>query len=84
VRPPIGQALAKAASAIPVFLQQRDCLVGEHTVGPSALRDDLPGSHWDTDWKETYAGYFQRSDGNILAAVPMEKTWPRFRCGVLG
>src|SRR5215475_6177692 len=39
----------------------------------------VPFSHWDTDWHETFAKYSHLADRNILKAIQLAKSYPRFR-----
>jgi hypothetical protein len=39
----------------------------------------IPFSHWDTDWHSDFATYSRQADQNILAAIQLAKSAPRYR-----
>jgi hypothetical protein len=39
----------------------------------------IPFSHWDTDWHADYTTYSRQADQNILAAIHLAKSDPRYR-----
>jgi hypothetical protein len=39
----------------------------------------IPFSHWDTDWHADFSVYSRQADQNILAAIRLAKSDPRYR-----
>jgi hypothetical protein len=39
----------------------------------------IPFSHWDTDWHSDFTTYSRQADQNILAAIHLAKSYPRYR-----
>ena len=39
----------------------------------------IPFSHWDTDWHADFTVYSRQADQNILAAIHLAKSYPRYR-----